>query len=260
MNLNLHKARVLITGARRGIGWALAQACAKRKAHLILLNRQDFPPEKEALLKKQGALSVQHHSVDLSLPHAVEAFLKQANASSLEVDVLVNNAGLLVSGPFHQHAIDAVREMLEVNLSALINLSHFFLPQMLERKKGLIVNHSSVSTLLCSPLTAVYSASKSAVFAFSLALKKELKGTGVNVLTLVTPGVETKMYRDVQRSFHVHSKGKIQLHRGLDAQAYGERVVQAMEKGQSFLYPKGKRGLLLFLARCFPHGFPNPFR
>ena len=264
--MNLHKAHILITGARRGIGWTLAQACARRKAHLILLSRESLPPEKAELLKQLGALSLQHHSVNLSQPQTLQHFLKTARASSLKVDVLVNNAGLLVAGPFAQHSMESVREMLEVNISALITLSHFFLPQMLERKKGLIVNHSSVSTLLCSPMTAVYSASKSAVFAFSLALQKELKGSGVDILTLVTPGVETEMYQEVRQSFQLHSKGQIQLGRGLDPEAYGERVACAMEKGKGagrgtgFLYPQGKRGLWLFLARCFPHGFPHPFR
>ena len=255
--MKLNETRILITGARRGIGWAIAQACAKRKTHLVLLSRNPLDSEKQNLLKKQGALSIQCYSVNLSQRDSMDSFLEQANRSSLQVDVLVNNAGLLVSGPFQSSSRTKIREMLEVNVSALIELSHFFLPQMLERKRGLIVNHSSVSAFFCSPLTATYSASKSAVFAFSLALKKELKGTGVDVLSLVTPGVQTQMFHDVQKAFQaqVESNGDtFKIREGLNPDTYAERVVMAMEKGKAVLYSKGKKPKSL-LARYCPPGF-----
>ena len=142
------EARVLITGANRGIGKAVAKRLAEDGAHLYLAIRKN-DPDLVAELLKAGALEVEVIEADLSSREGVTALADKIE--KLNIDILFNNAGLLTGGLLEEQPLDDIYVMLQVNVNALIHLSKAVLPGMLGRKKGLIINHSSVSDVMHLP-------------------------------------------------------------------------------------------------------------
>ena len=100
----------------------------------------------------------------------------------------MNNAGLMTGGLLEEQDIDDIYAMFQVNLAAVVHLTKLVLPGMLERGRGTIVNNASISGYAWFPGATTYAAAKTGVVAFSESLRRELRGTGVNVLHLVTPG------------------------------------------------------------------------
>ena len=132
-------ANILITGANRGIGKAVAKRLAEDGAYLYLAIRKND----QALvseLKKAGAKDVEIIECDLSSREGVDSLVDKI--SKLKIDILFNNAGMLTGGLLEEQPINEIHKMLHVNVNALIHLTHAVLPQMLKRKKGLIINHA----------------------------------------------------------------------------------------------------------------------
>ncbi|MBS1855936.1 MAG: SDR family oxidoreductase [Acidobacteria bacterium] len=176
----------LITGASGGIGAELAGLCAAGGCDLILVAR--------------GAAAMQRLAADLAARHGIAARVLTADLAREDapgeilralggqpIDILINNAGFGVHGPFSTTEWDAERRMLEVNVLALTRLTKLFLPGMVERRAGRILNVASIAAFVPGPLMACYYASKSYVASFSLAVAHEVKGSGVTV-TVLCPG------------------------------------------------------------------------
>ncbi|MCX7977648.1 MAG: SDR family NAD(P)-dependent oxidoreductase [Bdellovibrionaceae bacterium] len=241
---------VLITGANRGIGRAVAEAFAAEGAHLVLAVRK---PEKdlEDQLRARGAPSVRSMGVDLSSRASVSGFLEAI--SEMPVDILFNNAGLLTGGLLEEQPWPEIEAMLEVNVNAVIRITRAVLPGMLQRRRGKIVNNASVSALMHFPCASTYAASKAAVWAFTECLQAELKGTGVSALCLLTPGVKTRMYDQIrplyEKNLDIPDGG------ALPAQEYAERVLEAIRRDEELLLPGGSTGLALAIARFLPPVF-----
>jgi short-subunit dehydrogenase len=184
----------LITGASSGIGAEIARQLASHAKCLILVARRRERLETlgEELLRINPGLTIHSRSVDLSDRGDIEDFGSWIVASGLEVDLLVNNAGLGDRGDFVTSDWWRIEEILDVNIGALTRLTHMIAPRMRRRGHGAILNISSVASLLPVPGLAVYAASKSFVTQFSEALRVELRDSGVSV-TAVCPGpVETE--------------------------------------------------------------------
>ncbi|MFN7825517.1 MAG: SDR family NAD(P)-dependent oxidoreductase, partial [Pseudobdellovibrionaceae bacterium] len=182
--MEIRGSHVMITGCNRGIGKAVALMCAADGAHLHIVNRKaDQALEEE--LTQAGAASLKFYQLDLSQRANIDQFLK--DTKDLQIDILFNNAGLLTGGLLENQTVDEIYAMLQVNVNALIHLTHGFLPRMIARKRGKIINHASVTGVMHFPCATTYAASKAAVIAFTDSLRAELKGTGVTTLVLVTP-------------------------------------------------------------------------
>ncbi|HEY2767040.1 MAG TPA: SDR family NAD(P)-dependent oxidoreductase, partial [Solirubrobacteraceae bacterium] len=154
------------------------------------------------------------------------------------LDLLVNNAGLMTGGLLEEQDLDAVYAMFQVNLVAVVHLTRCALPGMLARGRGKVVNNASISAYAHLPSASTYAASKSGVVAFSEALRRELRGTGVGVLHLVTPGVETDMLAATQAAYAAHMDTS-----GWSSVAPAEwasRVVAAVEEDKRVLGPGGR--------------------
>lgn len=242
--------RVVITGANRGIGWALAKMFAQSGSHLHLVNRTSDGSQVSEL-EKLGAASVQVTSLDLSDRQAITRFLEKHQED--EVDVLVNNAGQLTGGLLENQTVDEIYSVLQVNVTALIHLTKGFLPGMLKRGRGKIVNNASVTGIMHFPCATTYAATKSAVIAFTQSLQGELKNTGVSTLLMITPGIETRMFKEIPNRYGPHIQWD--LGKGMPAEQYADLIKDAILNDETVYEPTGFEGMGLLLARHSPRLF-----
>ena len=178
----------LITGASGGIGYELALLFARDGYDCVLVARsKDKLDELAARLESEFRVKTMVLAKDLSKPNAVDEIYEEVSAGSMQIDVLVNNAGFTVFGLFAETELRAELEMLQVNVVALTALTKLFLKGMVGRRSGRILNLASTAAFVPGPLQAVYYASKAYVLSFSQALANELRGSGVTV-TALCPG------------------------------------------------------------------------
>lgn len=178
----------LITGASTGIGAELARLFAADGYRLVLVARSRDRLESLATeLSGQHGASVRVMGKDLADPAAPGQLYDELAAAGVRVDVLVNNAGVGLYGEFRSNDRKREMDMLQLNVVALTLLSKLFLPGMVERRRGRILNLASTAAFQPGPLMAVYYASKAYVLSLSQALANELQGTGVTV-TALCPG------------------------------------------------------------------------
>lgn len=179
----------VITGASSGIGAAIAKVLASEGANVVLgARRIDKLKEMEKEISNLGngkALAVQ---TDMSNREDVENLVKQAKESFGNVDVLVNNAGQMLSATVKSGKVEEWERMIDVNVKGVLYGVNAVLPSMLEHSSGHIINIASVSGLEVTKMSTVYSATKFAVRAISTGLEKELARTGVRV-TNISPGM-----------------------------------------------------------------------
>ncbi len=188
-------ATALITGASSGIGFELAKVMAREKMDLILVARS---LDKLEDLKKQLASfnrRVDVISMDLSVPGAASELYKKTQSLGLTVDCLVNNAGFGEFGEFYKIDRQRQADMIHLNITALTELSHLYLANMVQKKSGHIINIASTAAFQPGPRMAVYFATKAYVLSFSEALSEELSDTGVHV-TAICPGPTESGFAD----------------------------------------------------------------
>ncbi|HEY8424014.1 MAG TPA: SDR family oxidoreductase [Clostridia bacterium] len=181
------KKTALITGASSGIGFEFARIFAKDGYNLVLVARSQ---DKLLSLKQefeQYGSDVFIIVKDLSNPNAAQEVYNETQKEGIFIDVLVNNAGVGDFGKFAESDISKVDTMIELNIGALTKLTRLYLPHMIAKKSGKILNVGSLGSFQPGPLMAVYYASKAYVLSFSEAISRELKGTGVTV-TALCPG------------------------------------------------------------------------
>jgi short-subunit dehydrogenase len=181
----------LVTGASNGIGEGLARALAKRNISLVLVARRKEKLESLAAELKSNSIQVIVVPLDLTVPTADEILWKELQKRSIEIDLLVNNAGFGSYGFFHEAIPEKQFEMIDLNIKALVKLTHRFLPSMIKKDHGAILNVSSLSGFQPVPFMATYAATKAFVTNFSLALSSELSETGVRVIALCPGRTET---------------------------------------------------------------------
>lgn len=175
----------LITGASMGIGAAFARELAARGMNLVLVARSvDRLQALADELTPRHGIRVEVVPADLSQPDAGRAIAETCSRLGLEVHLLVNNAGFGTSGPFHTISPERERDEVMVNVLAVVDLTHRFLPGMRARKAGGIINVASTAAFQPIPYLAVYAASKAFVLSFSEALWAECQEEAVRVLAL----------------------------------------------------------------------------
>jgi len=189
MNLRKQKNKTaLITGPTEGIGYELTKLFAKDHFNLVLVARNKIKLEEMASsLMKQFNIKVLVISEDLSKVNSAQSIFDLVSKSQMEIDILVNNAGVALYGGFGQTDLKKELKMIQLNIITLTELVKYFLPNMIQKKSGQIINIASTSAFQPGPLMSVYAASKAYVLSFSEALSEELRHTGVSV-TVVCPG------------------------------------------------------------------------
>jgi len=199
--LVLNQAVVIITGASSGIGRAYALAFARRGARVILAARR-------AELLEEVRAEIATYAADvLCVPTDVndDAQLEHLVQTALErygrIDILINNAGVVVQGMLQNHDPKRVREMVNTNLAAAINLTRLCLTPMLAQRNGVIINVSSVGGAVPNASVPAYAATKAGLNAFSSALRRQLEGTGVRVVTVLPAYTDTDMLSPVIQDY-----------------------------------------------------------
>ena len=239
----------LITGASGGIGEALARLFAAGGYDLALVARR------EEKLRALGAALASAHGLrahvlpaDLSDASATRALVDRLERDGLAVDVLVNNAGFAVGGPFAETPENAEMDMLRVNVVALVQLSKLLLPGMVARRSGKILNVASTAAFVPGPLMAGYYASKAYVLSLSEALAVETEGTGVTV-TVLCPGPTATGFAEVAGVGHsgLFSGGGVM---GVDEVA--RAAYDGLMAGKRVVIPGARNRALAFSSRLAP--------
>ncbi len=187
---------VLVTGASAGIGRELARAFASKGRDLILVARShETTAELARELVAANGVNVKTISADLSVAGAAEAIFEALSAKGISVDILVNNAGVLFEGDFSSIPLEDHLRLLQINVVALTALTRLFLPSMLQRRAGRILNVASTSAFMPVPRLAAYAAAKAYVLSLTESLSEELRGSGVTATALCPGFTDTSMMR-----------------------------------------------------------------
>jgi short-subunit dehydrogenase len=198
----------LLTGASSGIGRELAHRFAAGGYDLVLVARSAGALERLAAdLAREFRVTATAIACDLAQPNAGRELARTLDQRGVAIDVLVNNAGFGATGPFAETSTDTQVGMVDVNVRALVELTHALWPRMLRNNRGGVLNVASTAAFQPGPFMAVYCASKAFVLSFTEALWEEARGTGVHVSCLC-PGY-------TESAFHARAgTDKVRLARG----------------------------------------------
>ncbi|HEX8822126.1 MAG TPA: SDR family oxidoreductase [Archangium sp.] len=235
---NIVQARkyALVTGASSGIGRELAALLAREGYALVLVARRTEPMQALAAQLEQahGTTSVVV-GADLGSPEGVRSVVREVTERQLEIDVLVNNAGFGLAGPFTELPNEPQLGMIDLNIRALTALTRELVPAMVARRRGYVLNVASSAAFQPGPLMAVYYASKAYVLSFSAALHEELRGSGVKV-TALCPG-----FTETEFAARAAEHQKPRLFSGplgkLDARQVAEAGYRALKQGRAVVVP-----------------------
>ena len=244
---------VLITGASSGIGLELAKCFGADGCRLVLVARNTGALETLAKeLRATHRIEVMVLPADLSLPETPEQIFNKLSAQNISVDVLVNNAGFGANGAFAEIPLRTQIEMLQVNVTALMELTGRFLPGMIERKRGGILNVGSVAGFMPGPGMAVYYATKAFVLSFTEALAEELQESGLTMAVLC-PGPTESNFGNVARGKKVR-----QMKTGkMTAAAVAIHGHRAFRSGKITAVPGAQNKVFVFLNRILPRQLPR---
>ncbi len=237
-------AHVVVTGASSGIGEALARAFLARGDRVTLAARR--VGLLEALAKEYGPRAFVH-AVDLGKSENASGLVEAARAAHGPIDVLVNNAGVQIVGPTEASDFEAGRALLELNVHTPMRLTTLVLPEMIERRRGTIVDVASMAAIAPTPGMFFYNASKGALAAASEGLRGEVKRHGVHVVT-VYPGPVKSAMESAAREKYVASNAVENTPTGT-AEELARLVLAAVDKRRPrVVYPR-----VYGMARHFPN-------
>lgn len=245
------KGCAVITGTSGGLGLALAKLFAADGYELLLVARNaDKLDAIRTELSEHYGVTVHVVAEDLTDTNAAQTVYDYVSEKCLTVTALVNNAGFGDFGAYASVDWDRQKAMVDLNVLALMHLTHLFLPAMQNRGQGKILNIASIAAFQPGPLMSVYYASKAFVLSFSEAICRELKGTGVTV-TALCPGPIRTGFEDAARL------GKSGLFKNIKPSS-PEKVAlfgyKKMQKGKAVAVHRASNRFLVFVSRFVSRG------
>ncbi|QBD85835.1 SDR family oxidoreductase [Clostridium tetani] len=235
---------VLITGASSGIGYELAHVFAENNYNLILVARRLYKLKKmKKYFSENYKISVVIMENDLSKPRAAEDVFYKIKDLGFDIDVLVNNAGVGQCGFFHEIDLEKHKDVIQLNIVALTELTRLVTVDMVKRKSGGILNIASTGAYQPGPLIAVYYATKAYVLSFSEALYNELKPYNIKVTTLCPGTTSTEFAKN---------SGKGELKNAMSARTVAEIGYRALMKGKRVEVPGILNKVLVFISKITP--------
>ena len=250
--MKLDGCNALITGASAGIGREFVRQLASRAKSLILIARreQSLNELRDELNQRYPNVAVSIRKTDLADLAQLNDLLGWLDRERMDVDLLINNAGLGDSGDFATSDRIRNQEMTLVNIVALTTLTRHLLPRMIANRSGGILNVSSVAGFLPIPGFAVYAATKAYVTSFSEALRLELRGTGVNVCALCPGPVHTEFQEVAKRADAQPETGPASVF--VPAELVVRDALAALEANRPLVIPGFLMKLGMFLVRIMP--------
>ena len=238
------KKTALITGASSGIGKELAHIHAEKGGDLVIIARrlEKLNSIKEELEQKHS-VSVIAIAKDLSVPGAAKEIYAEVSKAEIQIDYLINNAGFGLRGKYHELPWERQHQMMQLNMIALSEMTYLFLPDMVKRNSGKILNNTSTASYMPGPLQAVYYATKAYAAFLSNAIAEELHDTNITVTNLMPGATATEFAKTAnmdktdlfKNAFSARSvaedgyegmlKGKLDVVSGL---TFGQKVMMTM--------------------------------
>ncbi len=243
----MDRRTALVTGASSGIGRELALIFARNGYDLVLVARSRQGLEDVAAQARGLQVDAHVITADLARSEAPDQIRAELEAALIPVDILVNNAGFAMYGPFIDANPQTEGEMMQVNMATLTHMTRLFLPGMVQRHWGRILNLSSLAGFMPGPLMAVYYATKAYVLSFSEALADELHGTGVTVTALAPPATSSGFQRRAAMEDSKLVQGRI-----MDARTVAEAGYRGLMAGRAVVVPGFSAKLLAFSVRLSP--------
>ncbi len=240
----LREKVVIITGASRGLGLALAEEFGKMGAKLVLAARDATELERaRILLLQRGAIKsaedILLFPTDLRKPEEAEKLVQETTKRLGQVDILINNAGIITAGPVENQTVDDFENVMNTNFFSGVHCALAVLPQMLARREGSIVNIASIGGKIAVPHMLPYTASKFAVVGFSEGLNAELRAKGIRVTT-VCPGLmrtgshlNALFKGDAEREYRWFSLGASLPGISISARSAARKIVRAVIAGKN---------------------------
>jgi short-subunit dehydrogenase len=239
---------VLITGASSGIGLELAKLFAADGSDLVLVARSEEKLRTLASeLQQRHGIGVQVLAHDLSDPTAPQAIFRNLSEQQVQIDVLVNNAGFGDRGKVAELGLERQLHMIQVNVTALTHLTRLFLPGMLGRRRGGILNVASTAAFQPGPYMAVYYATKAYVLSFSEALAEEVKEAGINVCCLAPGTTQTGFAAEA----HMQNSRLFRLG-AMDAGSVARAGYEGLRQGRVLVVPGIRNRAGTFAVRLLP--------
>lgn len=239
----------LITGASSGIGRQISIELAQRGYSIFAVSNQ---PEQLDLLKKElehaYGITVQPFNIDLSREGAAKTVFEFCETSLLEVEVLVNNAGMLVIGEAVTVDYSRAADILQLHVNTPALLCQLFGKKMSERKTGYILNVSSISAVMPYPIISFYGPSKTFIRSFTRALRTEMKSTGINVTCLIPGATATALYE----GHHVNIPLAMKLGVMKKPESVAHAGVKSLFKGRAECIPGVLNKLIVFSLPFIP--------
>lgn len=237
-------ATALISGSSSGIGYEFARIFARNGYDLVLVSRNKTDTADEVF----SDISIIDMQLDLSRLDSVAKLCTYLKAKSITVDVLVNNAGFGDYAEFKDADFSKLNQMIQLNITALTELTHSLLPVMIKQKSGKIINLASVASFLPGPYMAVYYATKHYVLTFSESLAEELSNSGVTVTALCPGPTQSKFQSAASMESSKLVKGR-KLPTSQEVAEYGYKVAMS---GQRVAIHGWRNRALSIVARLMP--------
>jgi uncharacterized protein len=250
--MNVNGCNALITGASAGIGRELARQLANRARMLVLVARRErrLNELRDELVSRNAQLIVQTRVVDLSDKSQIDGLVRWLEQNKIEVDFLINNAGLGDYGTVATSDLARDDRIIQVNIAAVTFLTRLLLPRMIERKHGAILNVSSSAGFLPLPGMAVYAATKAYVNSLTEALRAELHETGVTVSALCPGPVHTEFGDVAKRPGGQPETGPEFAYVSVEQTA--RDALAAIESDKPLVIPGVVMKFAMFLVRIIP--------
>ncbi len=239
----------LITGASSGIGKEMARYCGSLGMNLILVSLPDERLGEVALeIAEKSNVKTVYFETDLTKLDSPEDVFNWTQTQCLDVDILINNAGVAGASVFENSDIKYIDTRILLNVRAVVMLSRLFLPVLKTKQKSHILNVGSMAGFFPIPYKSLYSASKAFILNFSRSLRHELKGTGVRVSLLCPNGVRTNSTTNAR----INSHGRIGMLTELSAGVVARKGIDGMLKQRFIIIPGKINHILLILNRILP--------
>ncbi len=240
------QSTALITGASSGIGAEFARQLGREMDLVLVARRADRLETLKAEIEASGGRRCRVIAKDLSDPAAAAEIHAETEAQGLTIDWLVNNAGFGTNGPFATLPLEHEIEEIRLNVSALVALTRLYLPAMLARGHGRVVNLGSVGSWVPTPYMATYAATKAFILSFTEAVATEVAGRGVHVLALC-PGATRTEFQAV-----AGVEENVPDFTYMSAQAVVAQAIAASRRGRRTLVPGWMNKLLIASTRFTP--------